>query len=147
MTSDILMVHQPLAIVKHTGPIPQRLEGPSRAASAIPPPNRSVAHTPLDLQSVEDIFNLNTVDDTISVYQYSASEARTPTLPPTGAQRRSSRSRGKFRGGDLEYSSSRRFRRNDRLPHPDGDVLLGRANPTLSPSVLSGSLAMVTILR
>lgn len=95
MTSDASnAVHQP---VKRTGPIPQRRKGPSRAVSAIPHPNPSVARTPLDLQPVGEILNLDTADDTDSIYQYPASEARTPALaPPTGARKRSVRVLGKL---------------------------------------------------
>lgn len=140
------MSYQPVPVMKRTGPIPGRRKGPSRAASAVPHPTHSAAHTPLDLQPVEDIFNMNT-DDTLSIYQYSASEARTPTLPRAGAQKRSSRALGKFGDGDPESSPTRRFRGNDQLPHPASDLLLSRASPALSLPTMSGPLHMVSIPR
>ena len=149
------MAHQPATSTKRTKPIRRKQKG--LPAAVIPHPNAFVDHTPLSLQSFDNVFHPDTTDDAFSVsakgHHFSASEDIDYQLgadllplpmtlpPPRSAHKRSARALGKHRAGTLEPSPTKRFKRSDGLLHPD---MSSGTSPMLVPSTMSGSLPPAT---
>ena len=145
------MVHQPTA-----KPVCRKRKGHSKSVPVIHDPNTAIAHTPLDLQPIKELFNQDTADDTatnISTnhHHFLASEdlnyqldvnllPLTPTLPHPKTRKRPAHVLGKQNGA----SHPKRLKTSDGLLPSDIDIVSSGESSILALSTPLRSIPLAT---